>query len=228
MPRDGTAAEAITLPYELVFAAPPHLSADEGAAIPLAGLTAWRAVVTKAQIQAGDHVLVTGIGGATAIFAMQFALALGATVTVTSSSMAKIERAKALGAHDGVLYTSADWGAQLQKVRPGGFDAVIDSAGGDGFGTLLRLLGMGGRLVFFGGTRGKWPEILPQYLFFKQVSILATTMGSPSEFAAMLKFIDTHQIKPVIDSVFPMTAHQDSMARMNHPDRFGKVILSLH
>lgn len=228
MPKDGTAAEAIAISHTLVERAPPHLSPEEGATIPLAGLTAWRAVSTKANIQEGDSVLVTGIGGATAIFAMQFALAMGAQVVVTSSSQTKIERAKSMGAHNGVLYTDPDWGKQLQRMYPRGFDAIIDSAGGEGFGVLARLLGMAGRLVFFGGTRGKWPEMLPQYLFFKQISILATTMGSPKEFSQMIAFIHKHTIHPVIDSIFPLEEHEASMHRLNHPDRFGKVVLRIH
>lgn len=227
MPLDGTAADAITISNDLIAKAPDHLSAEEGATIPLAGLTAWRAVSTKANIQHGDHVLITGIGAATALFAMQFALVMGAIVTVTSSSDQKVQRAINMGAKQGVKYTDADWSKQLQRLQPAGFDVIVDSAGGEGFGSLLRLLGMAGRIVFFGGTRGKWPEILPQYLFFKQVSILATTMGTPKEFREMVTFIDTHKIRPVIDSVFGLEEHQASMERMNHPDRFGKVVLQI-
>ena len=225
MPLDGTAAEAIAISNDLIVKAPTHLSAEEGATIPLAGLTAWRAVSTKANIQPGEHILITGIGAATALFAMQFALAMGAIVTVTSSSDHKIQRAIAMGAKQGVKYTDSDWAAQLQRMQPAGFNVIVDSAGGEGFGSLLRLLGMAGRLVFFGGTRGKWPKILPQHLFFKQVSILATTMGSPKEFCEMVTFIDTHKIRPVIDSVYQLEDHQASMERMNHPERFGKVVL---
>ena len=156
MPTQGTAATEICVPIGNMAEKPNHLSNVEASAIPLAGLTAWRAVSTKANIQSGETVLITGIGGGTAIFAMQFVIAMGASVFVTSSSKAKIERAVSLGAAGGVLYTEEDWGKQLQRMNPRGFDAIIDSAGGNGFGALIRLLGMGGRLVFFGGTAGKW------------------------------------------------------------------------
>ena len=227
MPTQGTAATEICVPIANLAEKPTHLSNVEASAIPLAGLTAWRAVSTKANIQSGETVLITGIGGGTAVFAMQFALAMGATVFVTSSSPSKIEHALSLGAAGGVLYTEEDWGKQLQRLYPQGFDAVIDSAGGNGFGTLIRLLGMGGRLVFFGGTAGKWPALLPQYMFFKQISILATTMGTPEEFKEMVSFIAKHQIVSIIDSTFDMSDAQQSLERLSHPDRFGKVTLRI-
>ena len=172
-------------------------------------------------------MLITGIGAGTALFSLQFAIAMGAEVVVTSSSMTKITKAIDLGARAGVLYTDEHWGKQLQQIEPRGFDVIIDSAGGEGVGVLIRLLGMGGRFVFFGGTRGKWPSILPQFLFFKQISILATTMGSPTEFKEMMAFIAHHLIEPVVDSTFPLEDHRASLDRMNHPDRFGKVVCTM-
>ena len=231
MPKNGTMAEEIVLPTENVFLKPHHLQEEEAAAICLAGLTAWRALFTRANLPHSNaqhlNILITGIGGSTAIFALQFAKATGANVFVTSSSTQKIEKAVALGAKGGVLYTDSHWGQQLQRLCPTGFDIIIDSAGGEGFGTLVKLLGMGGRLVFFGGTQGKWPEILPQYLFFKQVSLLASTMGSVSEFREMCLFITKHQIKPVLDSVYSFADYEASLERLVHPDRFGKIILQI-
>lgn len=227
MPTQGTAATEICIPIKNLAEKPAHLTQIEAAAIPLAGLTAWRAVSTKASIHSGEKVLITGIGGGTAVFAMQFALAMGATVFVTSSATKKIDRAIELGATGGVLYTDEDWTKQLQRLNPRGFDVVIDSAGGDGFGALIRLLGMGGRLAFFGGTAGKWPSLLPQYMFFKQISILATTMGTPTEFQEMVLFISKHNIVSVVDSTFDMNHAQESLERLSHPDRFGKVTLRL-
>lgn len=227
MPTQGTAATEICVPITHLVEKPTHVSCVEAAAIPLAGLTAWRAVSTKARLQANEKVLVTGIGGGTAVWALQFAVAMGADVFVTSSSPKKIERAIKLGAKGGVLYTDDDWGKQLQRLNPRGFDVVIDSAGGEGFGTLIKVLGMGGRLVFFGGTAGKWPALLPQYMFFKQISIFATTMGTPDEFRAMIHFIDTQKIVSVVDSTFEMENAQRSIERLSHPDRFGKVTLNI-
>ena len=225
MPKNGTFAQEITVPIENLFSKPPHLSVEEAAAIPLAGLTAWRAISTRANVQRNDRVLITGIGGGTAVFALQFAKLLGAHIHVTSSSEKKIEQAIALGANDGTLYTQVDWSKRLKQAHPQGFDVIIDSAGGDGFGDLVKLLGMGGRLVFFGGTRGKWPAIRPQYLFFKQVSLLASTMGSPPEFQEMCTFITQHKLKPVVDSTFPLLHAPQALKRLLHPERFGKVIL---
>ena len=225
MPTNGTFAQEIAISIENLFAKPPHLSAEEAAAIPLAGLTAWRAISTRARVQRDDRVLITGIGGGTAVFALQFAKLMGAKIHVTSSSERKIEQAMALGADGGTLYTQADWSKQLKRTHPQGFDVIIDSAGGDGFGDLVKLLGMGGRLVFFGGTRGKWPSIRPQYLFFKQVSLLASTMGSPTEFQDMCSFITEHKLKPVVDSTFPLQEAQRAITRLLHPERFGKVVL---
>ena len=227
MPTQGTAATEICVPIKNMVEKPSHLTDEQAAAVPLAGLTAWRAVSSKAKVQSGEKVLISGIGGGTAVFAMQFALAMGAKVFVTSSSTQKIEHAKRLGATGGVLYTDEDWSKQLQRMNPRGFDVVIDSAGGEGFGALIRLLGMGGRLAFFGGTAGKWPSLLPQYMFFKQISILATTMGTPVEFQDMVNFISKHQIVSVIDSTFDMLNAQESLERLVHPNRFGKVTVRL-
>ena len=221
MPTDGTFAEYISVPVEIIHEKPAHLNALQGAAFPLAGLTAWRALFTRARCQPGEKVLITGIGGGVALFAMQFALAQGASVYVTSGSPSKLQRALEMGANGGALYTDPDWHKQLGK----NFDVIIDSAGGEGFGKLVRLLGMGGRLAFYGGTLGKWPSILPQHLFFKQVSILASTMGSPTEFGHMCRFIAKHQIIPVIDREFPLEKAPEAMQRIVHPDRFGKVAL---
>jgi len=227
MPSDGTFAEEIIVPIENIFPKPPHLTVEQSAALPLAGLTAWRAVISRAKLKEKENILITGIGGSTAIFALQFAVATGANVFVTSSSTEKIEKAKLLGANGGVLYTDQAWEKKIKAICPLGFDVIIDSAGGAGFGHLVKLLNMGGRLVFFGGTQGRWPSILPQYLFFKQVSLLASTMGSPREFEEMLHFISTNKIIPVIDSIFPLDDYPLALERTTHKDRFGKVVLQI-
>ena len=227
MPSDGTFAEEVLVPVENVFQKPEHLSEEKAAALPLAGLTAWRSVVSRATLKKGENVLITGIGGSTAIFAMQFAIAIGANVFVTSSSSEKIKKAIELGAKDGVLYTSPKWNQKCAQMSSKGFDLIIDSAGGEGFRHLVRLLGMGGRLVFFGGTQGRWPSISPQYLFFKQVSLFASTMGSITEFQDMLDFIAEHQIEPIVDSIFALDDHAKALERLTHKERFGKVVLQI-
>ena len=159
--------------------------------------------------------------------ALLFAKAAGAEVFVSSSSDEKIERAIALGASDGLRYDQPEWWKKAQKMSPSGFNVIIDSAGGDDFGGLVRILSMGARLVFFGGTCGKWPAILPQYLFFRQVSILASTMGSREEFSDMLGFISTHQLVPTVDSCFPLEEAVDALKQLAVKERFGKVCLSV-
>ena len=223
MPGDGTFAEKIAVPAENLFPKPPHLSHREAAALPLAGLTAWRAVKTKAGVKAGERVLVTGAGGGVALAALDFSVASGAEVFVTSGSDAKIRKAVGRGAAGGVRYDQPGW----RKRLPGSFDVIVDSAGGEGVGELVRLLGMGGRLVFYGGTRGAWPALLPQHMFFRQVSILGSTMGSPKEFGEMCRFVAEKRLQPAVDSAYPLERAQEGMERLLSEERFGKVVLDI-
>ncbi len=226
MPRDGTFAELIAVPVGNLQPAPAHLTDHQAAALPLAGLTAYRAVMTRAALRPGDKALVTGIGGGVAIAALQIARAAGAEVWVTSSRPAKIQSAERLGARGGFLYTDDDWRAQAEAAA-GAFDVIIDGAGGAGFGDLVRLLAPAGRLAFYGGTAGKWPAILPQHLFFKQVSILASTMGSHAEFAALCPFVETHGVVPVVDRVFPLAEGAAAFDRLEEGKQFGKIVLAI-
>ena len=222
MPSDGTFAEYCLVPQNNIFAKPTHLSSKQAAAIPLAGLTAWRALITKGRCSAQSRVLITGAGGGVSTFACQLAIAIGAEVWVTSSSEDKIQTSIRLGARGGVNYTEEGW----EKKLPKNIDIIIDGAGGKGFGTLIRLISMGGRIVFYGGTVGAWPSIRPQHLFFKQAQIMGSTMGSPKEFTELCLFIEQHQITPVIDSCFPMEQYQNAFSALLSKNRIGKVILS--
>jgi len=224
LPDDGTFADYIRMPIDSLFAAPQHLNDQEAAALPLAGLTAWRAVKTKGCIQHGMKVLITGIGGGVAQMAALFSFHHGARITVTSSDSSKLDRATF--AHHGVRYTDENWWRQLQGVEPGGYDVIIDSAGGSGFGHLVRLLAPGGRLVFFGGTQGKWPEILPQHLFYKQVEILATTMGSPDEFNDMIQYVGEHTLHPPVAQCFPLADGAAAFDYLEGGQQYGKVVLT--
>ncbi len=225
MPDPGTFAEFICVPAENVFAKPGFLSWEQAAAVPLAGLTAWRAVVTQAAVRTGETVLVTGIGGGVATFALHWALVIGARVWVTSGSQAKLDKAVALGAAGGVNYQSADWVKAL-AARAGGIDAIIDGTGGPSFNGYLSLLNYAGRMVVYGATAGNPPEGLQMArLFFRQMQIRGTTMGTPEEFAAMLNFVSVKRIEPVVDCVFPLA---DAIAAHQHvqaASRMGKVIL---
>jgi NADPH:quinone reductase-like Zn-dependent oxidoreductase len=225
---DGTFAEYVCVPATNLHAKPEHLSWQQAAAFPLAGVTAWRALMERAQAMPNDRVLITGIGAGTALFALQFAVAQGCEVWVTSSDPAKLERAQQLGARGGGLYTAPDWAKQLATQVPGGFDVAIDSAGGPGFTDVLKLMAPGGRVAFFGGTRGKWPELSPQALFWKQISLLGSTMGSPDDFAAMVDFLTLHQLVPVVHEVLPLPEGQQALERLHAGGQFGKVVLTVN
>ena len=225
LPENGTFAEYIKIPVDNLRRAPGHLNDAQAAACPLAGLTAWRALMTRARARAGDRILVTGIGGGVAQLAALFASSLGADVIVTSGSEDKISRFESCS--DGVLYTDPDWATQLKQKAPQGFDIIIDGAGGPGFGQLVRLLAPGGRIAFYGGTCGRWPEILPQHLFFRQVEILATTMGSPRDFDEMLIFLERRGVIPPVDSVFALADGGAAFDHLESGAQFGKVVLNI-
>jgi len=224
LPRDGTLAEQISVPVAQLAAKPVHLSWEEAAALPLAGLTAYRALFSRARLQPGERVLITGIGGGVALFALQFAVAAGAEVWVTSSSADKIARAAALGAKGGFDYKATGW-AKAAAQRPGLFDVIVDSAGGEGFDSLIDLAAPGGRLVFFGATRGNPPALAMRKVFFRQLSLLGTTMGSPVDWAAMVDFVTQHQLKPVVSEVFPVERAGEAFALMERGGQFGKIVV---
>lgn len=225
LPRDGTLAQYVSVPAAQLARKPAHLSPVEAAALPLAGLTAYRAVYSRARVQPGERVLVTGIGGGVALFAMQFALALGAAVWVTSSSEEKIARAVALGAQGGYRYTDPSWIASAKSV--GGFHAIVDSAGGEGFESLVDLAAPGGRVVFFGATRGNPPVLPMRKVFWRQLSLLGTTMGSPADWAAMVALVETSAIKPVVSDVFALERAPEAFDLMERGGQFGKIVVTM-
>ncbi|MEO1411572.1 MAG: zinc-binding dehydrogenase [Bacteroidota bacterium] len=226
LPRNGCFAERVAVPAEQVYDKPEHLTMAQAAALPLAGLTAYRALFTRAQVRAGERVLISGVGGGVALFACQFALAIGAEVFVTSSSEEKIARAVELGAQGGANYRTEDWAKAFGK-QTGGFDVIIDSAGGEGFKNLVRLCRPGGRIAFYGGTRGKFPALSPQILFWKQISILGSTMGNATEFAAMVDLVRDKQIVPVVDREFALAEGPAAFDRMDQGLQFGKIVLTI-
>ncbi len=226
LPENGTLSELIHVPQEYVHAMPEHLTFVQAAALPLAGLTAYRALCTRARTRAGDKVLVTGIGGGVALFALQFALKLGCEVWVTSGNMDKLKRASALGAAGGGNYKDSDWSKKLKEAA-GGFDVIIDGAAGAGFADLIDLANPGARIAIYGGTAGNIEQVSPQKIFWKQLSILGCTMGSPSDFHNMLHFVNKHQIVPVVDEVFPFAEAADAFAKMASGSQFGKLVVEL-
>lgn len=227
MPDHGTFAELIRIPVANLQPAPPHLTSAEAAALPLAGLTAYRAVVTRARLKAGEKVLITGIGGGVAIMALQIARQLGAEVFVTSSSAEKIARAEELGASGGVSYRDPHWGRQLVEMTNGGPHVVIDSAGGESIETAIRIVRPAGRIVFYGATTGL-PRNFDLYrAFFKQIDILGSTMGSPREFAALIKLYTESGLRPPVDRVFPLAEAHAAGHHLHAAAQFGKVVLSI-
>jgi zinc-binding alcohol dehydrogenase/oxidoreductase len=227
LPEDGTLAEYVLVKAEYLYPKPAHLTFEQAAAIPLAGLTAYRALFTKARLKKGDKVLIIGVGAGTGTFLLQWALAAGAQVFVTSGSSEKIEQAKQLGASAGVNYKAQDWAEELKHFSGGGFDVVVDSALGQDFNKIPDLCNPGGRIVFFGGTAGNIPEIDGRPIFWKQLQILGTTMGTQAEFAAMLAFMADHKIVPVIDEVFPFAEAKKAFNKMGSSKQFGKLVVRM-
>ncbi|GAB3500359.1 zinc-binding dehydrogenase [Spirosoma knui] len=236
MPDNGTFAEYVEIPVKYVHHKPTHLSIEQAAAWPLAGVTAWRSVMTRAGLHSSgssvpERVLITGIGGGAALFALQFAVAAGAEVWVTSGSEEKLEKAKVMGAAGGVNYRESDWAKTLMAQTGGGragyFDVIIDSAGGAGFAKLVDTAAPGGRIVIFGGTTGNLTDIAPSKVFFKQLNIFGSTMGTEREFADMIAFINDKQLVPILDELFPLAEAEEAFRKMDEGKQFGKIVFEI-
>jgi NADPH:quinone reductase-like Zn-dependent oxidoreductase len=160
--------------------------------------------------------------------ALVIARHLGARVLVTSGSEAKLARARELGAEGGVCYRDPEWVARVRELAGGGGpDLAIDGAGGETFDRLLDLLKPGGRLVSYGATLGPAPRTEVRRLFWKQLDLLGTTMGSPRDFAALVRLVTEGQIRPVIDQVFPLADAPAAHCRLEAAEQFGKVVLQV-
>jgi NADPH:quinone reductase-like Zn-dependent oxidoreductase len=227
MPHAGTFAEYVAVPAQNVHAKPARLSDEQAAAIPLAGLTAYRAVFTRGRCTADDVVLIPGVGGGVQTFALQFAKAAGARTIVTSSSDAKLERARALGADVCINYTTSEnWSKAVRAESGGGPTLVIDSVGGETFAKSLDIARPGARVVTYGGTTGD-AKVRMFSIFWKQLDILGTSMGSPADFRAMLELFATTKIVPAIDEVVPLTDVVAAAQRVAAGEQFGKVVLRI-
>ena len=222
VPSQGTYAERIVVRADQVRRRPPGWSWLEAAALPVGGLTAWRALVRGAGARPGKTVLVPGGAGGVATFAVQIGAALGARMLVTTSSAEKLERARALGADGGADYREPDWPEQLAPV-----DAVVDSVGGAVWAGAFRALRPGGVLVNFGDTDGERGEVVMADLFFRYLRIQGTTLGSPRELDALLAHCAEASWRPVIDSVFSLEDAAEAHRRLDSPDRFGKIVLAI-
>ena len=225
MPRQGTMAEKIAVPHSMVVPLPDGITFEEAAALPVAGITAYRALVTRGGLKAGEHVLVTGIGGGVATLAMLFAQALGAQVSVTSGSDEKLARARELGAVAAANYKAKGWEKDLvaQAGRPPSL--IIDGAGGDGLNALIGAAAPAARLVLYGATRRSPSSLDMAKIFFKQIDIRGATMGTDDEFKAMIALVAKHRIKPVIDRVFPLSEAVEANRLLENSEQMGKILL---
>ena len=226
LPDDGTLAEQVKVPAQNITAKPNHLTHAQAAALPLAGVTAFRALFSRANLQKGERVLITGIGGGVALFALQFAVAAGANVFVTSGSEDKLARAKQLGALGGANYKEAKWAEQLRELA-GEFDVIVDGTAGDGLNQLCDVAVPGGRLVFYGATLGNPSQLAWRRIFWKQLNMLGSTMGTSADFAAMVQFVTDNKIVPIVDQVFALTDANAALQRMAAAEQFGKIVLSI-
>ncbi|HKO16986.1 MAG TPA: zinc-binding dehydrogenase [Gemmatimonadaceae bacterium] len=224
----GAFTEYVVLPASNVRAIPARVSEETAAAFTLATLTAWRMVVTRAAVRPGEDVLIWGIGGGVAVAALQICKLIGARTWVTSSSSAKLEQARLLGA-DVLLNHRLQDVASIVRERTGkrGVDVVIDNVGQMTWKQSLLALGRRGRLVTCGGTSGPLVETDVRRLFWNQWTIMGSTMGNDSEFDAITAELHAGRLLPPVDSVFPLADGRAAFQRLANGEQFGKVVLRI-
>jgi NADPH:quinone reductase-like Zn-dependent oxidoreductase len=221
---DGAACERIHIDARNVFRKPAGLTWAEAAAFPLTFLTAWRMLTTRAQVRADETVLVVGAGAGVAVAAIVIAKHLGARVMATSRSEAKRRRALELGAE--AVFDSADFSHAVRRATGDGVDVVFEHVGPATLEESMRSLAIGGRIVTCGSTSGVKAEISMPRLFFRHAGLLGSTMGNAGEFEAVLKAIDGG-LRPVVDSVYPLSDVKGALTRLDSAEQFGKVVLSV-
>ncbi|MBA2442501.1 MAG: zinc-binding dehydrogenase [Rubrobacter sp.] len=227
VPVPGTYAQYAKVPAENVFRKPAHLLHGQAAAVPLAALTAYRALVTRGRIEGGETVLVPGIGGGVATFLVQLAVALEARVFVTSGSDEKLEFARReLGAAGGVNYTTSGWARELKEMT-GGVDLSVDSIGGGVFDSLLSLAKPGSRIVTLGATRGPVESLVMPKIFLKQLDVLGTAMGTAEEFEEMLYLYESRGLVPAINATYPLQEATAAQQHMEEGRGMGKIVLEI-
>jgi zinc-binding alcohol dehydrogenase/oxidoreductase len=226
MPVDGTFAEYCLVDTDRLQPKPFHLDFLQAAALPLGGLTAFRALFRQGELKAGQNVLISGFGGGVAQFAFLFAQAAGANVYVTSGSDEKITRALKMGAKGAYNYKKESNYSDLWKTK-GGFNLIIDSAGGDQVNNFIKVLKPNGKIVFYGATNGLPSKIDLYRMFWNQLSLQGTTMGNDYEFGEMLAFVSKYQIRPIIDSIRPFSNLPQSLDDIALPNKVGKIVFQV-
>jgi NADPH:quinone reductase-like Zn-dependent oxidoreductase len=224
----GTIAEAVRVPETSLEPLPPGVSWTDAAAYPLVTLTAWRMLTTRAQLQRGETVLIWGIGGGVALAALGIAKLLGARTIVTSSSAAKLERARALGADETIDHARTDVAKEVRRFTDRrGCDVVVDSVGERTWETSVRCLARAGRLVTCGGTTGPMVTTDVRKLFWYHYSLLGSTMGNWSEFREIAQLLGRGSLRPVVDSVVPLSEAGAAFARLARGEQFGKLVIEV-
>ena len=225
---DGTDAELIAVPEDYVLPIPDELAFEQAAAFPMVFETAYRMLVTKAQIQEGEWVLVWGIGGGVATASLAIAKAFGARVLATSSSDTKLEQAHALGADAVVNHASGDVAAAVKQATDGvGADVVVEHVGEATWKTSLAVVRAGGRVVVCGATSGPNPPAQLHRVWWKQLTIYGSTMGTREDFAGAFELVKSGRARPVIDQVFALEEARAAHERMERGEQFGKIVLRI-
>jgi len=225
---DGTNAELIAVPETNVYPIPDGLSFEEAAAFPLVFETAYRMLVTRAHLQPGEWVFIWGIGGGVSTAALSIAKALGARTIVTSSSDAKLERARELGADVVVNHATGDVKAAVEEATGGaGAAVVVETVGEATWKTSLDVAGREGRIVVCGATTGPNPPAALHRVWWKQLSILGSTMGTKADFEGAYRLIAEGRARPVVDEVLPLEEIRAAHERLEAGEQLGKVVLSI-
>lgn len=225
---DGTIAEYVKVPAANVFPFPDHLTFEAAAALGVTFITAYRMLFTRGRARPGEWLLITGIGGGLGLSLLQLGRLVAGRIYVTSSSEAKIERALAMGATAGIDYRDEDVGKAVRTMTgKRGVDVVLDSAGGATVDASMRALRPGGRLVIAGATAGATAEINVRRLFWSQLEIIGSTMGSFADVTDMLRMVGGAKLEPVIDRVFDLEDGPEALAYLESGEQFGKVVIRI-
>jgi NADPH:quinone reductase-like Zn-dependent oxidoreductase len=223
---EGTHAELIAVPASQVYPLPDGLSFEEAAAFPLVFETAYRMLVTRAGLQPGEWVLVWGTGSGVGSAALAIAKALGARVLVTSSSDAKLERARELGADAGVNHATGDVREEVKRVTDGrGVDIVVEHVGQETWATSLACVRTGGRVAVCGATTGPNPPANLHRIWWKQLTVVGSTMGTREDFEAAYELVASGRARPAVDRVFPLADARAAHEHLESGEQFGKVVL---